>query len=116
MTALMLVTVEQVKTRLRIDHDSEDTDLALMIRSASRAVMNYLKMDAEDFYDSAGEFPTDSAGEPTDVDEEIQQAALMLVGLFYRDRSGDNRNDWDGTTLPAPVVSVLYPLRQLTLA
>lgn len=115
MSGPMLVTVDQAKAQLRIDTGDGDTNLALLIRAASRAVLRYLKTP-DAYQDSAGDVIADSNGDPTEVPEDVQAAVIMLTGNFMRDPSGVRPEDWAAGYLPAPVISLLYPLRDPTLA
>ena len=112
---VMLVSLEQASSHLRRDTSEDDLDLMLKIEAASAAVINYLK-DGADFLDSADEVDFDSAGDPIGVPKEVQQAVLLLVGNFYRDRDGETPEGWDPFYLPRAVVALLYPLRTPTMA
>lgn len=104
----LLVTVEQFKARARIDHDIEDVDLGLLIEGASGAILDYLKLDPH-HYD-------DSFGDPVDVEPQVQNAVLLLAGILSKDRDGTSMKDWEPGYLPAPVMALLYPLRDPALA
>lgn len=118
---VMLVSLNQASEHLRRDTSDDDADLTLKIKAASRAVLNYLKTDNPhvDFLDTAGEVPVDTALNPIGVPEEIQIATLMLIGVFYRDREGNQDGGsarvsgaaWQMGYLPPAVMAVLYPLR-----
>lgn len=111
---MMLVTLTETKARLRFNHDVDDDDLMLALEGASAAVMNYLKLPLDHYDDSDGQVPEDQSG--TDVPAEVKNAVLYLVGMLSRDRDGMNVAAWERGYLPAPVVSMLYPLRDPTLA
>jgi gp6-like head-tail connector protein len=104
---VMLVEVEEVKGRIRFDHDEEDADIELAINSASAAVLNYLKVP-HDNYD-------DSFGVVTDVPFEVVQAVITLVSIWKRDPAGVEMKDWEMGYLPRPVMAILYPLRDPAL-
>lgn len=130
----MLVTLEQASDHLRRDTADDDADLTLKIHAASNAIINYLKrsylayvydLDSSGniIYDSAG-YPViaiDSAGEPI-AKPEVQQAVLLMLGVFYIDRDGKSYVDGDGQprlgnmSLPPAVHWILDPLRKPTLA
>jgi hypothetical protein len=104
---VMLVEVEEVKSRIRFDHDEEDDDIELAIRSASAAVLNYLKVPHDHYTDSS-----ESSGEvPADVPDEVTQAVITLVAIWKRDPAGVEMKDWEMGYLPRPVMAILYPLR-----
>lgn len=103
-----LVTLDELKARIRMDHDVEDDTLELLIEGASAAVLNYLKLE-HDHYD-------DSSGEAVDVPAEVKNATLLLCGILSKDRDGTAMKDWEPGDLPAPVRALLYPLRDPALA
>jgi hypothetical protein len=111
-----LVSLDQAKLRLRIDNDAMDADLELMIAGASRAVIRYIESGYHDFLDSAGEVFEDSNGIAIDIPDDVKNAVLMLVGIWFRDPSGTDAASWERGYLPAPVTAVLYPLRDPSLA
>lgn len=113
---VMLVSLDQASNHLRRDTDADDADLELKIEAASRAVLNYLK-DAEilsTFLNSDGDVDYESDGIPIDVPQEIQQATLLLVGYFYKNR--DSSSDFQMGYLPPAVMALLYPLRDPAIA
>jgi hypothetical protein len=116
MTAL--VTLAQAKAHLRVDHSADDLDIELKIEAASGAVINYLKEAAEEFVDSSGDviMTTDSPSEST-VPKVVQQAVLLMLGDFYKNRepkTDDPVSAWFGT-LPRAVTALLYSYREPTL-
>jgi hypothetical protein len=110
---IKLVTLQQASDHLRRDTDADDNDLILKIEAASRAVLNYLKVDGMAFLelDSAGDVELDSAGDALGVPEEVKAATLLLLSSFYSDRSGQSSGFRMGY-LPEPVTALLYPLRK----
>ena len=108
---VMLVTLEQAIQHLRVDNDAEDNDLLLKIAAASGAVMNYINPGADVFLDSEGNAAVDSNGIAIGIPQEIQQATLLLLGYFYKDRDGDPDKAYEMGYLPRPVTALLYPHR-----
>lgn len=114
-----IVTLAQARTQCRIDdvdsdgNGPDDDALNLYIRAASRSILNYL--DGASFLDSDGNVPTDSDGNPDGVPDDVQLAALFLVGEFYKNREADQDGAVDSQFgygyLPRPVVALLYPYR-----
>ena len=102
----MLVTLEEAKQELAIIHNWDDAKLEQHVKSASAAVLAYLKVPDD------GEVSA-SALEPA------KQATLLLVREFYEghekpmDRVGEQ---FGYGYLPLPVVSLLYPHREPSLA
>lgn len=119
---VMLVSLEQASEHLRRDTDADDNDLTLKILAASAACINYLKSGANSFINSSGDVDYDSAGNPI-VPYNVQMAVLILVGIFYRDREGQDTmitssrimDKWQLGYLPMPVQSLLYPHRDPAL-
>lgn len=102
----MLVTLEEAKQELAIIHNWDDAKLTQHVNAASAAVLAYLKV-AED-----GEVPA-LALEPA------RQATLMLVREFYEghDKPMERVGEQFGYGyLPLPVVSLLYPHREPSIA
>lgn len=111
-----LVTLEMARDHLRSDTTDDDNDLTLKIEAASTAVIKYLKGGAEVLgLDSNGDVQVDSDGDPVGVPRDIQLATLMLVGVFYRDREGQDTSKWQQGYLPAAVVSLLTGYRDPAL-
>lgn len=103
-----LVDLDEVKARLNFDTDLDDDDLELLISAASEIALNYLNL-AHDAYD-------DTNGKPQGVPEAVRTAVIMLVGILKRDPSAIEAEKWQQGYLPAPVVAILYPLRDPALA
>lgn len=124
---VMLVTLQQARDQIRSDTNADDAHLTLNIHAASGAVMNYLKStrpyvvdvdsNGDPVLDSFGDivYFHDSAGDLL-VLPEVQQAVLYLLGVFYRDRDGQEMTDWQQGYLPMPVIALLYPLRDPAFA
>jgi hypothetical protein len=107
---VMLVELEQVKHRIRFDHDEEDADIEFAINSASATVLNYLNLLPTAYDDSGGTLVAAS------VPFEVQTAVVHLVGIWKRDPSGVEMDKWQQGYLPAPITAILYPLRDPALA
>ncbi len=119
---VMFVSLQQASDHLRRDTSDDDDDLELKIKAASAAIINYVK--TVDFLDSDGEVPIDSDGNPIGVPEEIQMAALILIGVLYADRdakdftdprSGSGAPRLGNISLPRTVHWLLDPLRDPTV-
>ena len=88
----MIVSLDEVKAHLRIQHDEEDDYLEGLIGQAQGAIEDYCRVEFGD--------------EPP---EPIRLAALLHVGFFY-----ENRDIPDMTTYKAMRMafdSLLYPHR-----
>ena len=114
-----LVTLEQAKEQCEVIGTDHDTRLTRFIRAASSAVLNYLGDGADTFLDSSGwvDPEPDSSGISI-VPAEVQQATLLLVEEFFAHRGSDGGLGarWERGYLPPPVVALLYPLRDPSLA
>ena len=115
MLAVMLVSLAQAKQHLRIDTYAGDANLELLILAASQAVLTYLKTP-DAYQDSSGLVPVDTAGDPLGVPAQVQAAVLLMLGTLDRDRAGVDGKEWDSGYLPRPVISLLYPLRDPSVA
>lgn len=131
---VMLVTLEQAKDHLRVDTDDGDADLALKINAASNAILNYLGRTGVAYQyllDTAGDLLYDTAGDPVylldsagnkTVLQEVQAAVMIMLGVIYIDRDGQNFVDGGNTqslgelTLPRTVKWLLDPLRRPRVA
>lgn len=119
---MMYVTLDRAKAHLNMDHDEDDTLIGAYIVAASGAVKNYLKSssayeverDSNDdpVLDSNGnpEYVRDSSGDKV-VALPVQQATLLLIGYFYKDRDENPDSAFDQGYLPKPVTALLYPMR-----
>jgi hypothetical protein len=115
-----LISLDQAKAHLRVDHDEDDADIDLKIGAASEAILDYLKLPADAYADdSSGEIEFDSDG-PVNVPMRVQQAVLLLLGEFYRSRDGQQQGEvptqWGYGYLPRPVVALLYSMRDPTIS
>lgn len=125
--SLEYVTLAEVKYQLRMAQSEtyDDTYLTLLIQSASATVKNYLKdfspyeaeRDSDDDYwvDSSGYrevIGPDSDGRA--VKPEVKAAVLILIAEWYKNREGEGA-EYVHMVLPAPVLALLYPLRDPAL-
>lgn len=103
-----LVSLEEVKTGLRIDSTDDDTLLEALILAASSAVVNYLKGQAATVLSNS-----DSPPETPPV---VKQATVLLVSYLYSNSDSDKDGAFEMGYLPKPVMALLYPLRDPALA
>ena len=103
----MIVTLAQARGQLQSTHSSDDATLTLMIEAASQAVLTYLRLELE-------------ADIPVSASFAVQQATLILVAEFYKNREaeqdGEVSPEFGYGYLPRPVVALLYPHRDPALA
>lgn len=88
-----VVTLEETKLYLRVDHDFEDTTIAILIAAATEAALDYA--DAHD----------PLLAEPS--------ARLKLAILTHVARAFSERED--GADTPASSVRLMQPLRDLEI-
>ncbi|HBO3547945.1 TPA: phage gp6-like head-tail connector protein [Pseudomonas aeruginosa] len=124
---MMYVTLEQAKSQIEIDHDASDSLIMGYILSASASVKAYLKsaspyaveLDSNDdpVLDSNGDvvYVRDSNGKK-EVNMIVQQAVLLLVAIYFKDRDENADSIFEQGYLPKPVTALLYPLRDPALA
>ena len=97
----MLVTVDEVKTHLRIQHNEEDDYLAGLIAQAQTAAEDYCRVQFEQEPDEEGNVP--------EIPEPVRLAVMLMASFYY-----ENRDIPDMTTYKAMRVafdSLLYPYR-----
>ena len=85
----MLVSVDEVKTHLRIDQDEEDVYLESLIRQAQAAAEDYCRVSFED-----------------DVPEPVRLAILLFVGFYYENRDLPDRTTYGRCALPSKTCSI----------
>lgn len=107
----LLVSIDEVKAMLRLDGDSHDGLLTLLIPAASGAVLNYLKSGADAFVDASGEAYNLAA-----VPFEVRAATVLMIGHLMRNPDNNVEGAFDRGYLPMPVTALLYPLRDPALA
>ncbi len=88
----MIVTVDEVKTHLRIQHDEEDAYLANLIKQAQATAEDYCRVQF-----------SDSAPEP------VRLAILLFVGHYYENRDVPDRTVYG--TMRIAFENLLYPYR-----
>lgn len=113
---MMLVTLEQAKEHLRVDYDFEDELITAYVQAASGAVLNYLKSDGSDYFDSSGDVIIDDDTGETIVPYVVEAATLIMTHYLYRLRGDNEDNAYERGYLPMPVTALLYPLRDPALA
>lgn len=88
----MLVSVDEVKTHLRIDQDEEDVYLESLIRQAQAAAEDYCRVSFGD-----------------DAPEHVRLAILLFVGFYYENRDVPDRTTYG--TMRIAFENLLYPYR-----
>lgn len=125
-----LITLEEAKAHLLVDHDDDDVDIERKLKEASGAVLTYLDGApvGQPQRDEQGTIVRDESGEPMYVRDndqlmvryEIKAAVKLLLGELYKHREseqdGEVSSQYGYGYLPRPVVALLYPLRKPAFA
>ena len=90
----MIVTVDEVKTHLRIQHDEEDGYLESLIRQAQATAEDYCRVQF-----------SEPAPEP------VRLAILLFVSHYYENRDNPDRVMY--ATMRVAFENLLYPYRDL---
>ncbi len=90
----MVVSVDEVKSHLRIDHDDEDGYLEGLIAQAQAVAEDYCRVS----------FP-DEAPEP------VRLAVLLMISHYYENR--DNPDKQVYVTMRIAFENLLYPYRDV---
>ena len=90
----MVVSVDEVKTHLRIDHDDEDTLIEGLIAQAQAVTEDYCRV-------SFG----DEAPEP------VRLAVMLMIAHYYENR--DNPDKQVYVTMRIAFENLLYPYRDV---
>lgn len=91
----MIVTVDEVKVHLRIQHDEEDGYIDSLIAQAQAAAEDYCRVQF-----------SDPAPEP------VRLAVLLMVSHFYENRDNPDRQVY--LTMRMAFQNLLYPYRDPT--
>lgn len=91
----MVVTVDEVKTHLRIQHDEEDEYIGSLIAQAQTAAEDYCRVQF-----------SEPAPEP------VRLAVLLMVSHFYENRDNPDRQVY--LTMRMAFQNLLYPYRDPT--
>ena len=88
----MILTIEEVKAHLRIQHDEEDDLIEGFIAQAEAVAEDYCRVQF-----------TDPAPEP------VRLAVLLMVSHYYENRDNPDRQVY--MTMRTAVENLLYPYR-----
>ena len=90
----MVVSVDEVKTHLRIDHDDEDTLIEGLIAQAQAVAEDYCRVS---FGDEAA--------------ESVRLAVMLMIAHYYENR--DNPDKQVYVTMRIAFENLLYPYRDV---
>ena len=88
----MILTVDEVKTHLRIETDDEDELIERLIRQAQATAEDFCRVSFEE-----------NAPEP------VRLAVLLMVGHYYENRDNPDRQIY--VTMRMAFENLLYPYR-----
>ena len=88
----MIVTVDEVKTHLRIQHSEEDDYLSGLIAQAQAAAEDYCRVEFSE-----------------DAPEPVRLAMLLFVGFYYENRDVPDHQTY--ATMREAFENLLYPYR-----
>lgn len=95
-----MLTVEDLKKHLNIDHDEDDAYIQELISVAEDAVETYINRPISDYADTEGKITKPA----------IRHACRLLVGTWYANRESVVFST--PSELPDGVVALLMPLRR----
>jgi hypothetical protein len=75
-----IVTFEQVKVHLLMDHDADDAKIEEIAQEASDTMLDYLKKPLD--------YWQDTNGDPTGVPGVVKAATLKVAAALYENRDG----------------------------
>ena len=88
----MILSVEEVKAHLRIQHNEEDELISTLIAQAQAVAEDYCRVQF-----------SDNAPEP------VRLAAMLMVGHYYENRDNPDRQVY--VTMRIAFENLLYPYR-----
>lgn len=90
----MILTVDEVKTHLRIETDEEDEYLTTLIAQAQGVAENFTRVSFD-----------------ADAPEPVRLAVLLMVGFYYENRELPDRTAFSATRIAFE--NLLYPYRDV---
>lgn len=113
----LLVTLEEAKEHLEMDHDASDDKIERMIHQASQIVLDHIKDRALEIVDTSGELIVDSSGNSA-VPYNVQAAVLLMIGVLFGNRGEDGGQaaGFSEGYLPPGVRALLFGKRTPTIA
>ncbi|EGP2369808.1 phage gp6-like head-tail connector protein [Salmonella enterica subsp. enterica serovar Infantis] len=100
-----LVTLEEIKDHLHIDHDADDGPLKEKIQEASSVLLAFIQGSRDKVVD-------ETEGEAL---SRMKGSTMRLVGMLYRNPDGAEKEDLLQGELPFSVTCLIYDLRCPTI-
>ena len=97
----MIVTLDELKTHLRIQHDEEDEYIAGLIAQAQTAAEDYCRVSFEPTPDGEGDVP--------EVPQPVRLAVILMASFYYENRDIPDMTTYKATRMAFD--SLLYPYR-----
>lgn len=98
----MDITLDEIKLQCRIDGDTEDELLEVLLNAAKSTIENYTNRQL------FAELPTDNVPDNAlELNADLKIAILMLVAYLYENRSGINELNQTQTALPPTVKMIV---------
>ena len=100
----MILSVDEVKTHLRIQHDEEDDYIESLVKQAQATAEEYCRVSFESEV-------LDPALEPAPIPETVRLAVLLMASHYYENR--DNPEKQVYITMRMAFENLLYPHRDV---
>ena len=96
----MIVSVDEVKTHLRIQQDEEDEYIETLIKQAQTAAEYYCRVSFEE---------PDEEGKVPEAPEPVRLAVILMTSFYYENRDIPDMTTYKATRMAFD--SLLYPYR-----
>lgn len=103
MTALL--TLDEIKAHLRVDHDFDDEMLMEKVRQASAVLLSFIQGSRDKVVSDDGDLI------PGEALTRMKGAAMRLTGMLYRNPDLAEKEDLLQGELPFSVSVLIYDLR-----
>lgn len=97
----MIVSLEEAKAHLRIQHDEENQLIEGLIQQAQAAAQDFCRVSFEPYLDDEGN--------EADAPGPVKLAVLLMVGYFYEHREAEDGAGF--RTMRRAFMTLLYPYR-----
>ena len=97
----MIVSLEEAKTHLRVQHDEEDGLIEGLIAQSQTAAEDFCRVSFEPFLNDVGE--------AVEAPGPVKLAILLMVGYFYEHREAEDGAGF--RTMRRAFMTLLYPYR-----